>query len=329
MLWVNSHVGLGDQVYMRPFVNWFSQFQPTAVSTSWPELYWDNPKVMLIRDHKNLRTQHDNIDRVELRHKKGDKDIWAPVPQGAEVQVIKLSYTTDLVSKKRNVFEALATSAAAGINTANLFVLEHLGFALQLPPDTDYWNPSPIIDGKRKPLALLRLPTRRKEWDCPARNPEAKVWGPIIERLKETHHVHGIAFLKDHEEWLDGCPAYYCDTVTLNGELRWTEMAAMMQIADICVCSPSNWIPLGLAVGAKLFCVFGGHVSPNALVHKAMIQYPNQWEYVAPEPFCFCVNNRHTCNKNIPQSRLLPVLENALSSSAARSQQAIASLPQS
>jgi len=293
---------------MRPLVTFLAQQAPVAISTPWPELYWDNEHVLLVRDHKNLRTQQDNIARAEFVHKRGEKNIWIPTPQGPEIQVLKLSYTQALVSKKKNVFEALIES----VRTIRSVKADQLDFRFDIPPSTIRVDPR-LFDGcPRKPLALFKLPTCRKEWNCPARNPDPRLWGPLLIELRKTHHIHGVGFLKHGEEWLDGCTIEHCDSMSLYGELRWTEMAAMMKLADICVCAPSNWIPLGLAVGAKLFCVFGGHVAPNALVHSGMIQYVNQWEYVAPDPFCFCVNGKHSCFKQIPVSKALSALKKAL-----------------
>jgi len=298
---ISTHVGLGDQVYMRPFVLALADSgHEVYLGTPWPELYWDRPDVLLVPVHRGLRTQEENVRRSGRR--------WAEFPVGDDTTTINLTYTPHLVLH-RPVVQALLHETRQLIPLQ----LENLNFQLPLPPDCmrSLW---PVCD---KPLAVFRPPTLRREWLCPARNPDPSLWGPLLQRLRETHHIHWVASTKDGEEWIEGgLQPDPRDTATLHGELSWVSMAWMMKLADLCVGPVGNIIPLGLAVGARIFVLFGGHLPPSMLVHPRMEQYKGQWNHVAPTRFCFCIQNKHACNKHIPISTMLQELEKALDRSA-------------
>jgi hypothetical protein len=307
-LFVSSHVGLGDQVYMLPFIRQLALRHKVFVATAWPEIYQlDDSHIALVPVDRNLRTQKDNLRRV------GNTVNWSKQPTGPEARVVPLSYAIGLIREKRSVYEALLEQTAK-IEPCGL---DDLDFTLSLPKPDSTAMFAKLLKS-RKPLALFRPPTRRKEWDCPARNPAREIWEPLLTRLRKTHHVHWVGFLETGAEELDGLQQSDVrgqDTLSMHGELSWTEMAFLMWAADVCVCPPCNWIPLGLAIGARVFCVFGGHVPPSALVCPQMIRYEGQWTAVAPEPFCFCVDNRHSCNKTLDRMKALRALERVLTSS--------------
>lgn len=305
---INTHIGLGDQVYMRPFIRALVALNQYSVylDTSWPELWWDTPKLKLIPKDQGLRTQRDNLQRTQFAN-------WCPPAKALKPENVILTYNKGLSTRKGNIPNHLLDV----VKPYGVESLEQCDFKYEPPPQTRWIDPRP--KGCKKPLALFHPPTRRKEWDCPSRNPHPEIWLPIIKQLRKAHHIHWVAFLKEGQEWLDNgligdsvhSPQ---DTLTIKGELTWMEMAAMMQLADVCVSPPGNWIPLGLAVGANVFIPFGGHVPPEALVDPCLIQYKGQWSAPAPKPFCFCIQNKHVCpNKKIEIAELLQALRLSIS----------------
>lgn len=302
-LYIKSHAGLGDQVYMRPFVLWLASRPGFIVSlaTSWPELYWDHPEVRLVPVDRGLRTQADNLKRTKY-------DLWSPEPTGLDVELLNLTYAPGF-KEKQDVYKTLLKQTCR-FSPAGY---DDLDTTFDVPP---VYVEDPRPEDCPKPLALFHPPSRRAEWDCPSRNPDPNIWDPILRRVRRTHHVHWVGFLAKGKEWSDYTPRNPSeakhDTFAMNGELSWIQIASLMRRADVCISPVGNWLPLGLAVGARIFMPFGGHVPPEILVHRRMIQYEGQWHAVAPDPFCFCVLNLHQCKKAIPYLKVMGTLERAL-----------------
>lgn len=283
-----SYAGLGDHLYMRPFVlaKAESSDDPVYVMTPWPRAY-DHPGVRFVRMKTPLRTQLANMQSLS------DK-VWSELP--SEFDRITPNYMTWALQP------ADGTTITAGLE-------KQMGFAPGFFSLTvnEVWKRNALraltsagYEGDR-PLCLFHPTTIRKEWMCPARNPDARYMQQLFARISERWFTLAVGWLEPHQEELY-MPQLSYSAEYMHGQLHWTTIAALMQIADLVVTAPGFMTPLGCAVGARMFTVFGGHIPPTVLFDERMGLERIGW--AAPKDFCYCVQGRHQCNKEIGAERL-------------------------
>lgn len=278
ILVTRAHVGLGDQIYYRPFVERLDA--DVWMPTPWPEL-WEGTGVRPVREDKGLRTQARNAARAP-------EDAWCVPP--ADAGHVELRYTPDLRSG-RSIFESIRRQTRINLSEP--------GFRIGTP-----W-PIPRLPGRK--VAVFHPPTVRKEWAAPSRNPKPEYLQAILRWLKDDGYtVIGVGFLEAGEEELVG--RYEFDIAFMGGELHYTTLLSLIAMADLVVSGPGFFVPACLATKGRCLIVFGGHVSPHLLVDDMA---HDGWHHVAPEPFCHCLNRRHDCHKDIGADRLREAYEAA------------------
>jgi len=276
-LYVDSHVGLGDQVYMRPFVLALAKEREVYLATAWPELYWDHPEVKCVPADKGLRTQMSNIGRQR-------PEVWSRLPR--DVERIRPSYSGELKRGDLNVYAAL--EVAFGVTPEPFrWVPSPVAFA-----DAQAWLDQSGWDGR--PMAIVRPSTVRREWDVYTRNPKEGYLPRLVEAHPEFRWLAVGHVLEGHEDLVD--PGPHGDLAALQGELRWDVLAALMYLSEVVLTGPCFMLPLGMALGAKLFVVYGGYARPESMVDPRMGTY----DFAAPVPVCHCVRHEHDCEKDIP-----------------------------
>lgn len=274
---IRGQWGLGDNIYARPFIRAASARFDVFLDTPWPELYADL-RIQFIRGERKLRTQMKNVMRQSA-------DRWATPPKAA--REIRLGYGGfDL--KARGIVRTLENQLPLGGQP----------FVFDLPPlphaPVSFASVKP-----KKPIALVRPVTVRREWRNEARNPEPIYVNRLADHLRKTHNVVAVADLAEGEEWLVGnMPP--CDREFVHGELDVMKLLALTAAADI-VLGGVGWIvPASLAAGVKVFIVYGGHGGHNA---PAIITDPridcSRMGFAIPERFCQCQLMMHRCDKRI------------------------------
>lgn len=294
-LHISSHVGLGDQVYLRPFVLELARRRRVYLDTAWPELYWNERHVGLVPRDQNLRTQRDNLRRC----RQSIEDLWSPLPGGLEQ--MNLSYTSDLLAKRRGVTESLRRQARVW----------SFDFTLPVAPwwITDAQKVLERLDLGGRGLCIIRQPTVRREWAAPARNPEPGVLHQVVSQLRDELFFLAIGHTHPRLEVLDG-HKLRADAEFLDGELHWTTVAGLMRIADVCVSGPCFMLPLGIALRTPTVIVFGGHVPSRLLASEQMGL--EHYTAIEPDPFCFCNDKGHrTCNKTVDLYKVLAAVRKA------------------
>lgn len=280
---VRCYWGLGDNLYMRPFVNRMAERDRDMwVETPWPEMYWNQPTFRFIQPSPPLRTQRFNIENQPA-------GTWSTAPGIHRADPLRLSYHDSPRGVRRggNVIEGLASMTG----------IESIEFHL---PASLVWRRRahdlrlPVDSGKR--LCLVRPPTIRKEWSCPSRNPAPEIIPRLMDEFRDAFHFVGVGWLQAGEEEIDG-GGYRFDSEFLHGELHWTTIHALMQEFNVAVlATPSFMLPMVCAAGAEAFIVFGGHMSPRQLFDPRMGL--ERVEHYAPHPPCECQNKNHECNKD-------------------------------
>lgn len=293
---VKGYMGLGDNIYQRPFIRALLDRHPLVwLETPWPQVYWDlalERGLRFLKPRTSLRTQARNVDAV-------DTGTWSDPP--AEYESLRIGYTASDIERCGSITRVFESQAPLGLTP--------YGFGFRPHPN---WGRGIRSQGD-KPVAIVRPATIRTEWRNVSRNPAHGLIQRVVDRLKTTHYVVSIADLCDGKETLDGPPLEGVDLRLEHGELGTDKLLAAICRADV-VAGPVGFImPLGIASGIKTFIVFGGCGGCNA---PHIVTDPRMnlslFDYVAPDPMCDCTLHEHDCAKDIDHKRLDDALDRLL-----------------
>jgi hypothetical protein len=283
-LYIEGMLGLGDNIFVRPFVRaQMAHYESVKLRTSWPELFEDIPGLKFVRPTTKLRTQSKNILRRDAV-----ESFWSIPPRidDATTRRVKVSYG----------HHSLVTQGITR-SLERFLPLRRAPYVLDLP---DFRRFEPGLTGGR-PLAVVRPVTVRSEWRNEARNPLPEYVAKLAAGLMDTHTVVSVADLQPDAEWLTG-EAPPAHVRYHNGELDVRALLGLVQSADV-VFGGVGWIvPAGIAAGVNTFVIHGGHGAHNA---PHVITDPRmnleRYGYALPLEFCKCHRMTHdACNKTIP-----------------------------
>lgn len=280
-LYHECHFGFGDNIYEMPFVVGMAEkYDRVYVRTPFPQLYWiqSTDKFKFLPGRSRLNTQEKSIESFSG---------WSGEPDLSAFDIER----SDFWSGTREFLPVpdrfLRDSGLKSVN-----------FTLPIRPDwaakalfaLEGYNPHNL------PICLIKRPTLRKEWFCPARNPYIEYFQAIIDHLKGKYFFVSVASLRENEEWLDGCLTGI-DLKLHNGEIDIWTLIGLASQCSLAICCPSFFIPLSLAIGMRCFCIYGGSGDPAWHVSD-LIDRP-AYGFAAPDPFCACGKMEHDCNKAI------------------------------
>jgi hypothetical protein len=279
-LWLKGMGGLGDNVYQRPLVRHLAaQRRQVWLSTPYPELYTDLPEVIPVRwATLELRCQLKNMARQAA-------GVFQPPPQRA--QAIRLHYA--LKDLRGTISQELERAAGTPIPRAS--------WRFDLPPF------APPQVRFRRPYAVIRPVTIRREWPNPARNPDPEYIALAARELRRRgFRVVCVADIDGKQEWA-AAPLPEADRYLVHGELALPQMMALVQGAAV-VIGPVGWIvPTTIAMRKPAVVICGGlgaHNSPQVLVDPRMDA--SRIRFLLPEPYCAtCRDPKHVCQKAIPE----------------------------
>ena len=297
--------GLGDNVYQRPFVRASAAREPTWLDTPWPQLYHDlvaDPSLQLHLCYSGtpLRTQAKNAARQS-------DSIWSKEPQPRRCRSVQLIYLPRDFGAGRTICQTLD----------QLVPLQAQPFAFRLPiPDEWRHLAKPYLCHLPKPFALVRPPTVRREWRNEARNPDPAAFDAAVEVLRKRYAIATVADLESGAEWLDGPPIREPIAAWCQGEVPLEVLCVLMQEAAVVLGGVGFIVPLGVAIGARVFVIYGGNGGCNApelILDRRMDT--SRFGYAIPDSFCRCQQHLHKCDKRIDAVRLRDELETWISSS--------------
>lgn len=269
--------GLGDNIYTRAAVRAYTARNgPVYLYTPWPQLYWDLPEILPARSGTGLRTQSENIARVRA-------GTWRRPPPG--LKEIGCAYSPDNPTVLEAMMRWLGVSG------------DPVDFSLPVPPE---WS-EPWMDALPQPLGVVHPPSMRGEWINTARNPKPEHIQAIIDATPEIHWV-SVGWNAEGIEWYAGGPPRNVARRFDKGELTTPQMLGLLSRASLALCGPSFMLPAAAALGVPVFVVFGGSLPPSFLIDPRM---GPRIGHAAPDPFCFCQQHDHACNKEIGRDRLL------------------------
>jgi hypothetical protein len=278
-VYVQGMLGLGDNLYSRPFVRQLSRGHDVYLRTPWPQLYADLEHVTVARSRTALRTQAKNEHGFRDLYDKGDRAMLEVARQG-RTAVRRISYAKALAAG-RSMLDGLADTFECGSHGA-----------MDLPP----LPPSPVVSSK--PICVVRPVTVRREWHNTARNPKPEYVRDVAAWLRaEGMHVVSVADLVPGEEDA-ASPLPEADQTFHRGELDAMQLLALVKSAAAIV-GPVGWIvPAALAARVPLFVVQGGQGEHNAadrITDASMMLDLVGWG--TPDDFCRCASPHHGCRK--------------------------------
>ena len=266
--------GIGDCIYQRPFVRMQSKRFDVSLRTAWPELYDDLP-IKFIASHTPLRTQRKNVERQVFTR-------WTRNQPSARTVQIRYG-AADLAV--RGIVESLALQYP---RVSDAYIMDL--------PD---FGPCPITH--RKPIALLRPTTLRKEWLNPARSPLPEYIQETVAILQSRGYmVVSVADVDYKDEWFDGPEPTGVDVKFHRGELGISSLMALVQHSAVIVGGVGWIVPAAVAAGKPLFVIFGGrgkHNGPDKIFDARMDTRKVGW--AMPDNFCMCSEAEHDCDKTI------------------------------
>lgn len=270
-LFVAGPAGLGDCIYIRPFVRELAQGWDVYLETPWPELFSDLD-VRFLRHRAQLRTQDKNMDKW------GD---WATPLDSSMYNLIELS--------------RLPRQSIVASFLSQLWIPQER-FRFDLPP-----GKAPPIRTK-KPIAVIRPVTIRREWPNPSRAPDPAYVAQATYWFRERgFYVVSVADVDPPEEDFRGLPPK-TDRQFHRGELSVPELIGLFRMAKVVVGGLGWILPMAIATGTPLVVIAGGSgmvEHPEQLTHPWMDTSRVRW--ILPEPYCQCSGNDHECNKEIPE----------------------------
>lgn len=278
--------GMGDAVWQRPALqHLLTQYDLVYALTAWPQLYEDLDPVRL----KLLRPSglsgsrmYYMVDRYTGYH----KEPWRVVNHHA----IRLYYhVPDCV---KPIIPSLFERAYAPADTP---------YKLELPRRWDHLGEA--LRAGRK-IAVVRPPTVRKEWPCPARCGDTAAYQQVVTGLGATdYHVIEVGTVCEDEP-LFGQPLYHGGDRYLHGELSPEQLWGLIAVADLVVTGPCNILPLAMAYDRQIIGIWGGYEAPWLTVHDY-----KKIHCLVPEPFTPVPDPDHVPNRVIAPSAIQSVLE--------------------
>lgn len=276
--------GFGDHLFLRPLVLAASEDHEVYIKTAYPELY-RGTKVKCLKPETG---QYSFSDKNAL---KGWP--WANHPMQGTYKFIRNVYTQEAMRSNVSVSQIVSKDFKRKVYNTKL-VAEH-------------WQKEQgryLIHGNKpdQPILLVKMPSYPKDWKPSSRSPKLQY---LIECIKLARAA-GYYVVSMHNpddvfeepeligQWLPLCHQ------ALHKDLTIDQMIGVFAIADAVLSYPNFTLPLCVSLDTPLFTVFGGHAAPNVLIDPRMD--PSKWHYVAPNPFCNCVDITHDCNKEIPLS---------------------------
>lgn len=273
-LFVRSYLGLGDNIYIRPIVvDLCNKWDTIYLETPWPQLFWDMDNIEFVKPKTKLRTQKKNMDICE---------DWVDTP--INLEVMRPRYGAKTLRAGKNPYKAFESYSCPD------------KFDFTLP--TDPWDKKArLMSSRWGAFAIVRPVTCREEWEAPARNCDPYYIEQLCAYLQnEGITIVEVADLSGIEEYREGL--LDSNYKFVQGELDPMLIAALMKLATVTVAPVGFALPMGIAVNAPIFTVFGGYMAPHLLTDARMDL--SKYGYAAPDPFCSCLNRKHqSCQKHI------------------------------
>lgn len=293
---VNAMEGIGDQIYIRPFLRELAKNKEVYVNTFTPFLYADlNVQFVDPRRKqpvtRTYRTQQKAFETIV------DKSIYVKEPPYIG-KIIETHYKGDEV-KTNSIVSTFYRKFELPFDTKIDWCLPEMQVD-KINELRDKIFELSKIDITKDKIAIVRPATVRKEWEVHTRNADPHYISWCAKTLIEYgYKVISIADCKNDEEWIVQ-PAPVAHLHLLSGELGLPGTLELIKHASIVVGGSGFIIPATISAKVPLFVIFGGRMAydtPYKVFHNSMDMTKIGW--AVPDNPCRCVEVKHNCDKTI------------------------------
>jgi len=250
-------VGIGDNLYARPFVKDIARQGRGRVSlmTGFPQLFDDIRGIRIVKPQSSLPYVQNNIRFW------GEKNNWRGAPRVGDVDSEKMEprFISYVPENPENVIDQI---------WAKFPPKYQLTFDLPSPTPT-----SPAfrqLRGKR--YVVIRPVVIREGFGTSARNPRPEYVAEANRVLRRAGFLTvGVANAGDGEAIVGDTPEF--DLKFLNGELSFPELMELFRVADGVVSGPGFGMLMAVAAKRPLLAIWGARGAldnPNRIFHPIM-----------------------------------------------------------
>lgn len=280
----HSYYGFGDQIHMRPFVlNALKTYKNVYVVTPYQDILYSDTKVKCIAPITKLKNQKEWAEN--------NSNLYVKAPKKFD-KTVRFDYGTKIRTSKQPILTTLNEQ----FPICNQSDLKDVDFSFPVKSEDKQKALERLNYKGSKKICVLKLPTLRQEWQNKSRNALMKYFQRCIDLLKGDFYIISVADLRNELEWLTEELPTGIDKLYHNAEFPLNELVGLCSVADLIITTPSNFTVLGVANNLKVFNIFGGYAPYS--IYSYPIKASNNG-YLEPEPFCFCFDNAHQCNKEI------------------------------
>jgi len=274
--------GLGDNLHERALVRELMKSNEVWLTTSWPQVFWDMPRLHLVPKKSRICWMAKNEVRAAALY-----GATQP-PRGA--RTIENGYLSMMPRGVKDCGSVLGVMAhVCGVPVGD--------FRMPIKPEWKAKADALLAKLKpTKPLLIYRPPVAISDQNNGsarakvARNPDLAASHALIAGIRDRYFVISLADLMDGIEWLIG-PQIKADAEFHRGELDFETIAALTAAANLVFCSPGFALVLAQAVSTPVIAIFGGF--EDARSFSAGARY-SPWCAIEPVKPCACWS--HGCN---------------------------------
>ncbi len=283
-LHVVGMLGFGDNIHQRALLRLLMEHHEVSLETCHAWVYHDlvAEGLRLILKSTALRMQAANIAR--------ERDKFTSSIPVARVRK-HVGYGRDTVSQYGSILDAMLASVG-------LLQVSRPDFSL--PIRVEWRDRARCMmatwptDGR--PILIYRPIVLRREWPCPARNPDPATYATLFASLRERYFVVSIAALAPVVEWIVG-PEQDADLKLHAGDMDSGLLAALFAEASMVFANPGFAPALAQAVGTPVIVVYGGRECYDVTDRAGAHLSPTLG--IDTDHPCRCFSHGHQCNKHI------------------------------
>jgi len=284
-VFLRAMVGIGDNLYARPFVRDMAEVADVSLMTGFPQLFEDIPRIRMVRAKTSLPYVQENIRFW------GETHDWRGAPRvdkrdGPQMEPTFISYDP-------NDPENVVTQIGAKFSL-------HRPFRFDLPaPNEERVTPA-LRQMFRERYAVIRPVVVREGFGTTARNCLPGYIYSATEQLKAAG-IKTIAVANFNDNEIGIAPLPNADINWVRGELRINELVELVRNATAVVSGPGFAMPMAVAAHRPLLAIWGAR---GALDNPGRIFHPKmnlgRVTNAIPKDFCKHSLGECECDKTIP-----------------------------
>lgn len=281
---IEALYGFGDNLFLRPLVLAAVDKLDIYCQTPYPELYRNTP-IKVVRPDRMLYD-------FATRSYNDSKENWHDKPKDA--RFLRPNYAMHELKE----FMTISKSFSHGF--------EKKVFDTRLEVTADQLQMGVELVQTEKPIMLVKIPSYRHDWHHESRAPKTAHMIECLKLARESgFHIVSLQdfTLKDRfvepelvHEWIPLCHQF------LHGKLSIDQLIGLFAISDSVLTYPNFLLPLAVYLDKPVFTIYGGSIHPIVIIDPRI--KPKHCEFIAPDPFCHCVESHHECNKHIDPWKL-------------------------